>query len=531
MPNRSTPVSNTSTGDISGSDHNVFFAAVETTRMPMIVTDPKRPDNPIIFANNAFIDMTGYDREEIVGHNCRFLQGPETDPLVVTKVREAIESETEVAVELVNYKKDGSSFWNALFISPVYNEAGELIYFFASQLDVSRRRDAEDGLRQAQKMEALGQLTGGIAHDFNNLLQVMIGYLDMIQRTADKPQYDQQRILRSASNARDAAERAKTLTQQLLAFSRKQKLQGRVVNLNSIVGSSREMAERTLVDTELRLALQADLWNCRVDTTQTEVAFLNIFINARDAMDGRSARRLTIETKNVTIQDLGSTSYDGLMPGRYVSIAITDNGIGMPAAIVDRVMDPFFTTKDEGKGSGLGLSMVYGFVKQSGGTARIYSEEGIGTTIRMYFPADDSQLHSLSPAEQVNDQSGHERILIVEDRPDVAELARMVLEEYGYSCELAYNGKEALGVLKTDHFDLLFTDLIMPGGMNGVMLAREAKRLYPHLKVLLTTGYSENSLERTDAGGKDLDVISKPYIPTDLAKKVRQVLIGPNGVS
>lgn len=175
--------------------------------------------------------------------------------------------------------------------------------------------------------------------------------------------------------------------------------------------------------------------------------------------------------------------------------------------------------------------MVYGFVKQSGGTARIYSEEDIGTTIRMYFPADDSQLHAAGPVEQVNDQSGHERILVVEDRPDVAELARMVLEEYGYSCELAYSGKEALALLKADHFDLLFTDLIMPGGMNGVMLAREAKRLYPSLKVLLTTGYSENSLERTDAGGNDLDVISKPYIPTDLAKKVRQVLVGPNGVS
>lgn len=220
------------------------------------------------------------------------------------------------------------------------------------------------------------------------------------------------------------------------------------------------------------------------------------------------------------------------MPGRYVSVAITDNGSGMPAAIVNRVMDPFFTTKEEGKGSGLGLSMVYGFMKQSGGTARIYSEEGIGTTIRMYFPADDSQLHVLTAAEQILERSGHERILVVEDRPDVAELARMVLEEYGYSCALALSGKEALTVLKDNGpFDLLFTDLIMPGGMNGIMLAREAKRLYPALKILLTTGFSENSLERTDTGGTDYDVISKPYIPTDLAKKIRQVMEGPNGVS
>ncbi|WP_296262726.1 MULTISPECIES: histidine kinase famiy protein [unclassified Pseudomonas] len=531
MASHPTRVNDSSTGDISGSDHNIFFAAVETTRMPMIVTDPKRPDNPIIFANNAFIDMTGYSRDEIVGSNCRFLQGPETDPAAVKQVREAIAANREVAVELVNYKKDGSAFWNALFISPVYNESGELIYFFASQLDVSRRRDAEDGLRQAQKMEALGQLTGGIAHDFNNLLQVMIGYLDMIQRTADKPHYDQQRILRSAGNARDAAERAKTLTQQLLAFSRKQKLQGRVVNLNAIITSSQEMAERTLVGTDIRLALASDLWNCRVDTTQTEVALLNIFINARDAMESRQQRLLTMETKNVQIQNLASTSYDGLMPGRYVSVAITDNGAGMPASIVSRVMDPFFTTKDEGKGSGLGLSMVYGFMKQSGGTARIYSEEDIGTTIRMYFPVDDSQLNTLPVMEAIVEPSGRERVLIVEDRPDVAELARMVLEEYGYTCGLAYSGQEALAILKGEQFDLLFTDLIMPGGMNGVMLAREAKRFYPTLKVLLTTGYSENSLERTDAGGNEFDVISKPYVPTDLAKKVRQVLEGPNGVS
>lgn len=194
MTKRTTRVTDGFTGDISKSDHNIFFAAVETTRMPMIITDPKMPDNPIIFANNAFIEMTGYSSNELLGRNCRFLQGPETDPDTIAQVRAAVEARREVAVEVVNYKKDGSSFWNALFISPVYNESNELIYFFASQLDVSRRRDAEDGLRQAQKMEALGQLTGGIAHDFNNLLQVMIGYLDMIQRSVDKPQYEQERL-------------------------------------------------------------------------------------------------------------------------------------------------------------------------------------------------------------------------------------------------------------------------------------------------------------------------------------------------
>ena len=523
-------VDNASSGDLSGSGKNIFFAAVETTRMPMIITDPNSDDNPIIFANKAFLEMTGYSAAEIVGRNCRFLQGPETDRSVVTQIRDAVADKQELAVELINYRKDGSTFWNALFISPVYNDAGELIYFFASQLDISRRRDAEEGLRQAQKMEALGQLTGGIAHDFNNLLQVMIGYLEVLDRTAAKPEYDQVRIQRCVRNARNAADRAATLTQQLLAFSRKQKLEGRVLNLNGLITGFQELGERTLGRTNMRLSLEPALWNCRIDPTQAEVAFLNILINARDALEGRDQPTVHIETKNVQVDDLGSMAYDGLIPGRYVSIAITDNGIGMPESVSTRVMDPFFTTKEEGKGSGLGLSMVYGFVKQSGGAVRIYSEEGVGTTLRLYFPADDNQVVHGLLKERVNERNGTERVLVVEDRPDVAELAKMVLDDYGYVAEIALNAREALQMLEVADYDLLFTDLIMPGGMNGVMLAREARRRKPGLRVLLTTGYSENSLERTDAGGSEFDVISKPYVPSDLARKVRQVIEGPTGV-
>ncbi|TRX74145.1 histidine kinase famiy protein [Pseudomonas mangiferae] len=529
--NENARVDDSATANLSNPGKNIFFAAVAMTRMPMIVTDPNQWDNPIIFANTAFLEMTGYTAEEIIGKNCRFLQGPETDPEVVKVVRENIENQVEVAVEIINYRKDGSSFWNALFISPVYNDSGDLIYYFASQLDVSRRRDAEEALRQAQKMEALGQLTGGIAHDFNNLLQVMLGYIDIIQRTATNPHYDQERISRSAAHARAAADRASTLTQQLLAFSRKQKLQGRVLNLNALMRTVDELAERTLGDIEVKMDLAPELWNCRIDPTQAEVALLNIFLNARDALQGRDNPSVGIETRNITVQPLATMSYDGLMPGRYVSVAITDNGAGMPASIRDRVMDPFFTTKEEGKGTGLGLSMVYGFVKQSGGSARIYSEEGVGTTLRLYFPADDSVLAATAPESASTVHAGKERILVVEDRPDVAELARMVLEDYGYVAEIALNAKEALDAMATGaEFDLLFTDLIMPGGMNGVMLAREARRRRPQLKVLLTTGYAENSIERTDLGGSEFDTISKPYMPADLAKKVRIVLDGPTGV-
>lgn len=526
-------VDNTAGANITQPHKDIFFAAVETTRMPMIVTDPSRPDNPIIFANHAFLEMTGYSADEIVGHNCRFLQGPETDREVVATVREAIANKRDIATEILNYRKDGSTFWNALFISPILNDNGDLIYFFASQLDVSRRRDAEDALRQAQKMEALGQLTGGIAHDFNNLLQVMGGYLGLITATLNKGSPDVQRIRRSVDHAQSAVDRASTLTKQLLAFARKQKLQGRVLNLNQMLANIEPMIERTFgPNVSIDYDLEPVLKNCRIDPTQAEVALLNILINSRDALIGRDDPRIFIETRNIAVKDLASGNYDGLLPGNYVSIAITDNGIGMPAAIRDRVMDPFFTTKDEGKGSGLGLSMVYGFAKQSGGAARIYTEEGVGTTLRLYFPVDSGSVAHHEPQRLSEQKAGTERILIVEDRPDVAELAKMVLEDYGYLADMVLNAREALKRFEGGHtYDLLFTDLIMPGGMNGVMLAREVRRRYPAVKVLLTTGYAENSLERTDIGGTEFDVISKPCMPHDLARKVRQVLDGPNGVA
>ncbi|RMN23240.1 Histidine kinase [Pseudomonas coronafaciens pv. porri] len=527
-------VDNDATGDIQHQGRDIFFAAVETTRMPMIVTDPNRPDNPIIFSNRAFLDMTGYSASEIIGTNCRFLQGPDTDRAVVQSIRNAIQDRVDISTEILNYRKDGSTFWNALFISPVYNDAGDLIYFFASQLDISRRKDAEEALRQAQKMEALGQLTGGIAHDFNNLLQVMGGYIDLIGTAAEKSEIDLQRVRRSVHHAKSAVERASTLTKQLLAFARKQKLQGRVLNLNGLVSTTDSLLERTFgPEVVIETDLEPTLKNCRIDPTQAEVALLNIFINARDALIGRPNPKVFIETRNLVVDELANVSYDGLLPGRYVSIAVTDNGIGMPASIRDRVMDPFFTTKEEGKGSGLGLSMVYGFAKQSGGAARIYTEEGIGTTLRLYFPVDEAGLTKIESPQTTEKRLGSsERILIVEDRPDVAELAKMVLDDYGYVSDIVLNAREALKKFESGcMYELLFTDLIMPGGMNGVMLAREVKRRYPNVKVLLTTGYAESSIERTDIGGSEFEVVSKPCMPHDLARKIRQVLDGPNGIA
>ncbi|MCC4600323.1 hybrid sensor histidine kinase/response regulator [Xanthomonas melonis] len=530
---RAPHISDTSALPVDERRSDIFFAAVETTRMPMTVTDPHLPDNPIVFANRAFLEMTGYSAEEIIGNNCRFLQGPDTDPASVQDVRESIDNRREFATEVLNYRKDGSSFWNALFISPVFDQQGNLVYFFGSQLDVSRRRDAEDALRQAQKMEALGQLTGGIAHDFNNLLQVMSGHLEVIQMMSGKCGGAADRIAFSAEHAAAAAAKAATLTQQLLAFSRKQKLRGRVVNLNGLVAGMTNMAERALGGgISLRQSLEEGLWNCQIDTTQAEVALLNVLINARDAMANAERKEVTVQTRNVEITSHDLAMYHQLAPGRYVSIAVSDTGVGMPPEVSSRVMEPFFTTKEEGQGTGLGLSMVYGFVKQSGGTVRIYSEVGEGTTVRLYFPASDEFENDLQAVKaRAIDKGGSETILVVEDKQDVAVVAKMFLESAGYRILSASSGREAIELLQQHpDVDAVFTDLIMPGGMNGVMLAREARRMLPRIKVLLTTGYADASIQRTDVGGAEFDVVNKPYTQKELLKRIRMLLDGPTGV-
>ena len=536
-PTNTPPTSVTGSGPSGVEDrhHDIFFAAVETTRMPMIVTDPHQPDNPIIFANNAFLAMTGYDRDALIGHNCRFLQGQETDKETVREIRSAIAEHRQFATEILNYRKDGSTFWNALFISPVRNQAGDLVYFFGSQLDVSRRRDAEEGLHQAQKMEALGQLTGGIAHDFNNLLQIISGYTDVVQVLAEKGRtgqpMDPARLARAGEALRSATDRAGKLTHQLLAFARKQRLEGRAINLNNLIGTMSDIADRTLGDDiVIRRLLAIDLWNCRIDPTQAEVALLNVFINARDAMPEGGA--LVIETANLMIDDEAEALRRNVSVGPYVTVSVTDTGAGMAPEILARVLEPFFTTKEEGKGTGRGLAMVYGFAKQSGGAVALKSEVGRGTTVSLLFPAtDQAVLAETQPAHRAADREGTETVLVVDDRPDVAETAGMILSDFGYTVLTAHGPDEALRTLDGEvRIDLLFTDLIMPGGMNGVMLARAARMRQPKIRVLLTTGYAEASLERTDAGGSEFEIIMKPYRRLDLGRRVRRILDGPTGV-
>jgi PAS domain S-box-containing protein len=503
--------------------------------MPMIVTDPNQPDNPIIFANPAFLTMTGYRADEVLGRNCRFLQGPETDRDTVRDIAQAIERQQETSVEIINYKKNGSAFWNALFISPVLDQDGTLRYYFASQLDVTRRRDAEEALRQSQKMEAVGRLSGGIAHDFNNLLTVIQGFTDVlltqIDRSDDRP-IDPSRARRSLRAVMDAAERAAELTQQMLAFSRQQKLSGRVTNVDDLIRTLLPMLRRPIGTSNIAIEVEpcGPDCNARIDPVQAETAILGIVMNARDAMPGGGT--LTITSKRMQL-DGSDPRFGPKVTGAFIALSIADTGTGMPEEVRARVTEPFFTTKDQGKGTGLGLSMVYGFMKQSDGALHVESELDGGTTVHLLFPAaTDTNPEPIRPNRTRPDSlsRGDETVLVVEDQHDVGDLAEAILKDFGYTVLRAANAAEGIETIERHTaIDLLFTDLIMPGGMNGVMLARAARRMRPAMKILLTTGYAEASIERVDARGTEFDLIGKPYKRADLAARVRQVIDGPTG--
>ncbi|MFD1331740.1 PAS domain S-box protein [Methylopila musalis] len=392
--------------------------------------------------------------------------------------------------------------------------------------EVAERQQAEEALRQAQKMESLGQLTGGVAHDFNNLLQVVVGNLDILKRNLPP---DAPRLSRAADNAMTGAQRAATLTQRLLAFSRRQPLAPQPIDPNRLVAGMAEMLSRTLGETVELVAAQApDLWRVEVDPNQLEAAVINLAVNARDAMpDGG---KLTIETANVRLDGRYAAEHAEVKPGAYVAISVSDTGAGMDRGTVERAFEPFFTTKEVGKGTGLGLSMVYGFVKQSGGHVKIYSEPEHGTTVRIYLPRFTGEEPShAGPAEPETPPpagSSSETILVVEDDDDVRVYSAGALRELGYRVLEARDGISALAVLgqADEPIDLLFSDVVLPGGMNGEQLAGQARGLRPRLKVLFTTGYARNAIVHHGRLDSGVELITKPFAFSDLAARVRDIL-------
>jgi PAS domain S-box-containing protein len=782
-----------------------FIAALELTRQPMVVTDPRLPDNPIVFTNRAFLALTGYDANEILGSNCRFLQGPDTDPASVALVRNAVAGRREVKVQLLNYRKDGGTFWNELYLSPVFDEAGELVNIFASLLDVTplrqgavaqerlagterrladaqrqlritltttgvagtwdwdipgrqlhvddrfallngieqgvganavptaafftrihpldrtrvrlavtgilngaevfdreyrlqgpdgvirwvhargrcgysedgsparftgalveiteqkrveerlriaqtagrigtfeyvpgfatvetspqfcallgivpavnlsvsavnalvieggplldpglreagelpyaemrvlladfgetrwlarrgeavrddasselrhvgviydvtatkasevalremndtlearvqeaiaEREQAEEQLRQSQKMEAVGQLTGGIAHDFNNLLTGIVGSLDLMQTRINEGRTEN--LSRYSNLAMASAQRAAALTHRLLAFSRQQPLEAKAVDVNRLVGSMDDLLRRTLGErVRLEVVVSGGLWLTLCDPNQLENALLNLAINARDAMP--EGGRLIIETVNSFFDDAYIAREIGVRAGQYVCVCVTDTGSGMPPDVIAKAFDPFFTTKPIGQGTGLGLSMIYGFAKQSEGNVKIYSEAGKGTSVKLYLPRYYGEFEEPGTIRGETPRAEHgETVLVVEDDDTVRTLVVEVLGELGYATREAPDGPSGLRILQSDaRIDLLVTDVGLPG-LNGRQLADQARTGRPDLKVLFMTGYAENAAFGAGHLAHGMQMITKPFPVEGLASKIRSII-------
>jgi len=393
--------------------------------------------------------------------------------------------------------------------------------------EIQERLNAEEALRHAQKMEAIGQLTGGVAHDFNNLLTVILGGLDSIRRELEKDSSDLDvaRLQRMQEMAFKGAERAATLTSRLLAFARRQPLAPKPVDLNRLVTGLDDLLRRTLGEKiALEVVSAAGLWVVHADPAELESALMNLAINARDAMtDGG---KLTIETANIMLDDDYVAAFVEPVPaGQYVMLAVSDTGQGMDKETVDRVFEPFFTTKAAGKGTGLGLSQVYGFVRQSGGHIRIYSEPGEGTVVKLYLPRELSKRpEPEQPSGQSSAHGGSETILVVEDHDGLREYSAGVLRELGYNVLEAPDGETGLGLLKRQpNVDLLFTDVVLPG-LNGRQLADEAQKIVPQLKVLFTTGYTRNAIVHDGRLDEGVTLVTKPFTYSAIASKVRTVL-------
>ncbi len=386
--------------------------------------------------------------------------------------------------------------------------------------EYAERKRAEEMLQQAQKMEVIGQLTGGLAHDFNNLLAVVIGNLDLLEKELGA----NPKARELAELALKASLRGADLTRKLLAFSRRQTLSPKVIDLNETVSGTTTLLRRTLGETiEVELKLAEGLWPTLADPAQVESALTNLAINARDAME--KGGTLTIETANKHLDEHYAAENPEIVPGDYAMLAVTDTGTGIPPEVLGRVFEPFFTTKGAGKGTGLGLSMVYGFVKQSGGHVKIYSEAGYGTTVRLYLPRSQEAIAQLPAPVPAAGVPRSATILVVEDNPDVRNVVVKQLLALGHRVEQADNAAAALALLKENgSIDLLFTDIVLPGGVAGTDLALEAKKLRPGIKVLLTSGFAEAAMQNAAEFPEGLELLSKPYRQVDLARKILHVL-------
>lgn len=628
-------------------------AALSRLNDIVLITDADHldaPDGPrIVYANDAFERLTGYEKQAVMGLTPRILQGPDTDRQELDRIRIALEQREPVRSEVLNYAKDGGTYWLELDVTPLFDDDGRCTHFVAverditerkkqqdalrtsqerfqliskaasdvirdwdlntddvwwndsmtkvfgypldeletgstswthhihpedqervldsiqtfiagnehiwrgeyrfmnsdgdpvhvmdrtfiirdadgqgirmvgSMVDLSEQRAMEQKLREAQKLEAVGHLTGGVAHDFNNLLTIILGSAEMLEHFSTDP-----KLKSMAGMTVSAAKRGAELTSRLLAFARRQPLNPKPTNVNALLDEMRPLIRRTLPESmDIEFKTRPDVGIVEVDSGELNTALLNLVINARDAMVEKG--KLTIETANAILDSDYAENHSEVTPGKYVMISVSDTGTGMDAATIRQAVEPFFTTKDVGKGSGLGLSMVFGFTKQSGGHIKIYSEVGEGTSVKLYFPRIQSSGEAESRSEEAASIiGGTEHILLAEDDELVLAHLERQLKMLGYRVTTAVSGPDALRKLEQHaDVDLLLTDIIMPGGMNGRELAEKACEIQPGIRILYTSGYSENAIVHHGRLDKGVDLLSKPYTYHELASKVRQVL-------
>ncbi|WP_420997721.1 PAS domain S-box protein [Cupriavidus sp. 30B13] len=486
------------------------------------------PSGEITNWNAGAERIKGYTRDEVVGTNfARFYTEEDRARGLPARALALAAKEGRFEKEGWRVRKDGTTFWAHVIIDAIYDDAGKHVGFAKVTRDITERKQAADALEranaalfQSQKMEAIGNLTGGVAHDFNNLLQVIGGNLQLLAQDVADMAAPAQRV----RNALAGVARGAKLTAQLLAFGRRQPLEPRVVNLGRLVRGLDDMLRRALGDgIEVETLASGGLWNTFVDPFQVEHAILNLAINARDAMDGHG--RLTIEVGNASLDDIYAANNAEVAAGQYVMLAVTDTGAGIPPELIGRILEPFFTTKSEGKGSGLGLSMVYGFVKQSAGHLKIYSEVSHGTTVRIYLPRVKREEDSIAELNASPVVGGRETILVAEDDEDVRDTAVALLRDLGYRVLTAKDAAAALAIIESGvHLDLLFTDIVMPGSLRTPELARIARERMPRIAVLFTSGYTENAVVHAGRLDEGVQLLSKPYSREALARKIRLVL-------
>jgi len=498
------------------ADHDRLATAIAQAAEIVVITDP---DGIIQYVNPAFEQVTGFTRAEAIGQNPRLLKSDLHDAEFYRQLWDTIAGGHTWEGRIVNKKKDGTIYTEVATISPVHDNAEQIVNYVAVKRDITHELNLEAQFLQAQKMEVVGRLAGGIAHDFNNILTGVLGFTGILLEATtnntplQEDLYEIQRL----------GERAADLTRQLLAFSRRQALVMESLNPNALVENTTKMLRRLLGENiTLHTELAGDLGTVKADAGQLEQVILNLALNAHDAMpDGG---QLMVETANVELSLEAPRQHLDVPPGAYVMLAMTDTGVGMDKNVIEHIFEPFFTTKSSGKGTGLGLATVYGIIKQHGGSIYVYSEPGAGTTFKIYLPRTDEAAAS-DPLPSVSLHAGTETILLVEDEASVRDITERLLRRMGYTVFTAANGEDAMRIFQdhSAHISLLLTDIVMPG-INGRELYHRLSALQPELKVLYMSGYTENAIVHHGILDSGIILMPKPFTGEILARKVREAL-------